>query len=347
MRKVQGTGEVRLSVSNGKPELQVEIDRTKLADLGLSLDTVGASLRTALAGNDSLYYRENGKDYTIKIELDSFDRTDTSQVGNLSFTNSQGRSIRLSQFATIRNDFGPSVLRRLDRQGSISVSCQAIGRPTGDLDKDIRAMAKDIVIPSDIEVRPSGQLAMQSTAFGSLGFALLLSVILIYAILAILFNSMSYPLSVMFSLPFAMIGGFFALAIFGQTLNIFSIMSMILLMGLSAKNAILLVDRALKNKNEQGMDYMDAFKEAVSTRIRPIFMTTIAMVVGMLPIALGLGSAGEMKQAMGTVLIGGLVFGLLVTMILVPVTFLSIDKIKNRFVHSKEITVEDLECTTK
>jgi len=176
---------------------------------------------------------------------------------------------------------------------------------------------------------------MQNDSFGSLGVSLIFSIVLIYAILAILFNSLSYPISVLFSLPFAMIGGLFALAIAHATLNIFSIMSMILLMGLSAKNAILLVDRALKNHEERGMEYIDAFREAVTTRIRPIFMTTLAMVFGMLPIAFGLGSAGEMKQAMGIVLIGGLVFGLLVTMVLVPVTFLSVDRIKSKFVRAK------------
>ena len=201
MRGVKGTGEVSLSVSNGKPELQIDIDRSKLSDLGLSLDSVGTSLRTALAGNDSLFYHENGKDYTIKIELDSFDRTNTAQVGNLSFTNNQGRQIRLNQFATIRNAFGPSELLRNDRQGSITVSSQAIGRPTGDIDKEIRAKAKALDIPSDIEVRPSGMLSMQSDAFGSLGIALIFSIVLIYAILAILFNSLSYPISVLFSLP--------------------------------------------------------------------------------------------------------------------------------------------------
>jgi hydrophobic/amphiphilic exporter-1 (mainly G- bacteria), HAE1 family len=341
IKQVKGTGEVSTSVGEGKPELQVDIDRTKLADLGLSLDMVGASLRTALAGNDDLYYQENGTDYTIKIVLDSFDRTSTTQVGNLSFTNNQGRQIRLNQFASLRNAFGPTVLGRLDRQSSITISAQAIGRASGDIDKEIRAKAASLSIPSGVEIRSAGQLSIQGDAFGSLGFALFLSLILIYAILSILFNSLSYPLSVMFSLPFALIGGFFTLAITHQTLNIFSIMAMILLMGLTAKNAILLVDRALKNRDERHMDNVAALKEAVATRIRPIFMTTIAMVVGMLPIALGLGSAGEMKRAMGLVLIGGLVFGLLITMVVVPVVFLAVDSLKHRFVRAQKTTMEN------
>jgi len=341
MKQVPGTGDVQLSVEDGKPELQVNIDRTRMADLGLSLDTVGTSLRTALTGNTDFYYQENGIDYTIQIVLDSFDRTDTDLVANLSFSNNQGRQIRLGQFASIKNGFGPTVLERLDRQNVITVSSQAIGRTSGDINKDIQAKAATLHIPSDVEVRPSGMLASQSDSFGSLGLALILSFILVYAILAILFNSLSYPISVIFSLPFAMVGGFFALAIGHQTLNIFSIMSMILLIGLAAKNAILLVDRALKNRDERGMtDMVEAFKEAVATRIRPIFMTTAAMVAGMLPIALGLGSAGEMKQSMGVLLIGGLIFGLVVTMIIVPVSFLVVEKFKNRLIPYKATKLE-------
>ena len=164
---------------------------------------------------------------------------------------------------------------------------------------------------------------------------MILSIVLIYAILAILFDSLAYPLAVMFSLPFAMVGGFVALAVARQTLNIFSIMAIILLMGLAAKNAILLVDRALRNRDQRGMDLVAAFKEAVATRIRPIVMTTAAMVFGMLPVALGLGSAGEMKSAMGIVLIGGLVISMAVTMVIVPVSFLAVDKLRSRVVRPK------------
>lgn len=330
MRQVEGTGEVRVSVTAGKPELRIDLDRAKLDDFGLSLDNVGASLRMALTGDDSLTFTEDGADYPIRTVLDREDRMDTDQLASMTFTNDRGRQIRLSQFATVGDAFGPTLLTRLDRKESVTVSCQAIGRPIGDLDKDIRAKAAEITLPKGVEVRAAGDLEMQGDAFGSLGFALILSVVLIYAILAILFNSLLYPLSVMFSLPFAMIGGFFALAFTGQTLNIFSIMSIILLMGLSAKNAILLVDRALRNRAERGMNDVAAFTEAVATRMRPIVMTTLAMIVGMLPVALGLGLAGEMKKAMGTVLIGGLAFGLVVTMIIVPVAFLALEKIKTR-----------------
>jgi HAE1 family hydrophobic/amphiphilic exporter-1 len=341
MRGVAGTGEIQVSEGEGKPELRIDIDRNKMADLGLSLDTVGAALRTALAGNEDMSYQEGGVDYTVRIVLDSFDRTSTAQVASLSFPNAQGRQISLGQFAAIRNGFGPTVLMRRDRVNAVTVSSPAIGRTAGEINADIMKAGAALDLPKEVTVIPTGMLAFQNEAFGSMGFSMILSFIFIYAILAVLFNSFLYPLAVIACLPFAMIGGFFALAITGQSLNIFSILALILLLGLTAKNAILLVDRALKNRASQGMSPTAAFKEAVSTRIRPIFMTTLAMVFGMLPVAFGLGSAGEMKSAMGIVLIGGLVFGMLVTMVIVPVTFLSVEGLKSRFYRRKPAIMEN------
>jgi hydrophobic/amphiphilic exporter-1 (mainly G- bacteria), HAE1 family len=340
MRGVPGTGEINISEGEGKPELRIDIDRNKMADLGLSLDMVGAALRTALAGNEDLSYQEGGVDYTIRIVLDSFDRTSTAQVAKLSFPNDQGRQISLGQFAAIKNGFGPTVLMRYDRVNAVTVSSPAIGRTAGEVHADIMKAGAALNLPKEVSVLPTGMLAFQSEAFGSMGFAMILSFIFIYAILAVLFNSFLYPLAVIACLPFAMIGGFFALAVTRQSLNIFSILALILLLGLTAKNAILLVDRALKNRGARGMSPVAAFKEAVSTRIRPIFMTTLAMVFGMLPVAFGLGSAGEMKSAMGIVLIGGLVFGMLVTMVIVPVTFLAVENLKIRFSRPSRATLE-------
>jgi len=309
LKGVEGTGQVRLSSGSSKPELDIDIDRSRMADLGLSLDVVGSSLRTALSGNSSdILFHENNADYAMIVRLDALDRTGTAQIGDFSFVNDRGDRVKLSQFATIRNAFGPNVLTRYDRESSVTITAQAINRASGDINTEAQGKAVGLGLPG-VSVLPSGNLKFQSDSFGSLGFALLLSIILIYAIMAILFNSFIYPLSILFSLPFAVIGGLLALALMHQTLNLFSIMSIILLVGLSAKNAILLVDRTLKTLGEGTMDLNHALVEAVQTRIRPIFMTTAAMIFGMLPIAFGLGSSGELKQAIGSVLIGGLLFG--------------------------------------
>ena len=340
MRGIPGTGEIDSSEGEGRPELQIVIDRSKMADLGLSLDSVGAALRTAIAGNEDLTYQEGGIDYTIRIVLDNFDRKNTAQVPKLSFANSQGRQISLDQFASIKNGFGPTVLTRYDRESAVQVSSPAIGRTAGEIHGDIMRAGAALHLPKEVKVIPTGMLAFQSDAFGSMGFSMILSFIFIYAILAILFNSFLYPLAVLACLPFAMVGGFFALAIARQTLNIFSMLAIILLLGLTAKNAILLVDRALKNRDERGTNPVESFREAVATRIRPIFMTTLAMVFGMMPVAFGLGSGGEMKSAMGVVLIGGLLLGMLVTMVIVPVAFLSVEGLKLKFNRSKGATSE-------
>jgi hydrophobic/amphiphilic exporter-1 (mainly G- bacteria), HAE1 family len=340
VKGVQGTGEVRLSGGNSKPELQVDIDRLRMADLGLSLDTVGTSLRTALSGNSSdILFRQGADDFAMKILLDSFDRTGTAQLGDMSFVNNRGEHIKLSQFATIRNALGPNVLTRYGRESSITLTAQAIGRASGDINTEIRAKADPATLPG-VTVSATGNLENQADSFSSLGLSLILSVLLIYGIMAILFDSTAYPLAVIFSLPFAVTGGLLALAVMNQTLNLFSIMAILLLLGLAAKNAILLVDRTLKNKRE-GLALNEALLEAVRTRIRPIVMTTTAMIFGMLPVALGLGSSGELKQAMGSVLIGGLFVGLFLTLLLVPVAFASIEKLRSRFVRPRDLGEEE------
>ena len=336
VKTVQGTGEVRLSSGNSKPELQVDINRLRMADLGLSLDTVGASLRTAISGNSSdILFRQGADDFAMKIFLDSSDRTGTAELGDMSFVNNKGEHIKLSQFATIKNALGPDVLTRYGRESSITLTAQAIGRASGDINTEVRAKADSATL-AGVTVSASGSLEGQADAFSSLGLSLILSILLIYGIMAILFDSTAYPLAVLFSLPFAVIGGLAALAVMHQTLNIFSIMAILLLLGLAAKNAILLVDRTLRNMRD-GLALNEALLEGVRTRIRPIVMTTAAMIFGMLPVALGLGSSGELKQAMGSVLIGGLFVGLFLTLLLVPMAFASIEKIRSRFVRPRNL----------
>ena len=340
VKTVKGTGEVRLSGGNSKPELQIDIDRPRMADLGLSLDVVGASLRTAISGNSAeILFRQGADDFAIKILLDSYDRTGTAQLGAMSFVNNKGDRIQLSQFATIRRALGPNILTRYDRESSVTLTAQAIGRASGDINAEVRAKADPATLPG-VTVSASGNLANQADSFSSLGVALILSILLIYCIMAILFDSLAYPLAVIFSLPFAVIGGLLALAVMHQTLNLFSIMAILLLLGLAAKNAILLVDRTLRNIRE-GLALNEALLESVKTRIRPIVMTTTAMIFGMLPVALGLGSSGELKQAMGSVLIGGLFVSLFLTLLLVPVAFASIEKLRSVFVRPRPLGEEE------
>jgi HAE1 family hydrophobic/amphiphilic exporter-1 len=327
IRKVPGTADVRLSSEEGKPETRVEIDRQKLAALGLSLSDVGASLRIALNGDDDSKYREGDDEYDLRIVLDEFDRSKTSDVGSLTVANRKGQLIELNQFATITQSTGPSKLERRDRNFSVMVYSQAVGRPSGSIGADIQqAINKGGLIPATMSVAYLGDLKNQSDGFGSLGLALLAAILFTYLIMVALYDSYVYPFVVLFSIPVAMIGALLALALTMKSLSIFSILGIIMLVGLVGKNAILLVDRANQMRTEKGLSTYDALIEAGQTRLRPILMTTVSMVVGMLPIALSSEAGAEWKSGLAWALVGGLISSLLLTLVLVPVMYTKVDE---------------------
>ena len=334
MKKVKGTGEIRTSVSEGKPERRVVMDREKMANLGLTLSDVGTTLRIALTGNTDAEYKENDTNYTIRIFLDQFDRSKTSDLEKIKFTNNAGKQIELSQFAAIYNTFGPNQLTRYDRISSVTVSSQAIGRTSGAIGQEIKNLLSKDGFPKGITLSESGNLERQGDAFSSLGFAMLIAIIFIYFILTALYESFLYPFVVLFSLPMAIIGALVGLAVSMKSLNLFSMLGVLMLMGIVAKNAILLVDRTNQNI-EKGKNITDALNEAVRTRLRPIMMTTIAMIFGMLPVALGLGASGNSKSSIGVVLIGGLLSSLFLTLILVPVIYSIFENLKLKLIGKK------------
>jgi multidrug efflux pump subunit AcrB len=249
-------------------------------------------------------------------------------VPRLSFINDQGKQVALYQFATIESTTGPDNLTRRDRLTSISLTSQAIGRAAGEISSDVNAQLAIHPLPEGVTIDASGTLGSMGSAFKALGIALVVSLIFIYAIMVILFNSFIYPIAVLFSIPVAIVGALAGLWLAGTTLNLFSILGVLMLLGLVTKNAILLVDRTLRNQ-AAGLSMIDALSDAVRTRLRPIFMTTATMIFGMLPVALGLGSSGEVKSAVGVVLIGGLSSSLVLTVIIVPVVYAVLVRLKN------------------
>ncbi len=333
LREIPGTGQVRSSAGDGKPELDVQIDRDRMAGLGLSLQTVGATLRVALTGNSDLIYRDQGSDVALRIVFDQADRQKTADVANISFLNDQGKVVSLYQFARVVQTLGPDNLTRRDRLTSVSLSSQAVGRSAGEIGADVTAWVAAHPLPPGVSLKATGSLANQADSFQALGAALAVSVLFIYAILVILFNSWLYPIAVLFSIPVAFIGALLGLWFTHTTLNIFSILGVLMLLGLVAKNAILLVDRTLKNQQE-GLGLAEALEDAVRTRLRPIFMTTATMIFGMLPVALGLGSSGEVKASVGVVLIGGLTSSLILTIFVVPVFQALVYRLKTRKTHA-------------
>jgi HAE1 family hydrophobic/amphiphilic exporter-1 len=238
--------------------------------------------------------------------------------------------IELNQIADINYGLGPSALERTNRISSITVKSGVTGRPSGTVGTEIKS-AYEGHIPEGITIREGGLMEQQGDAFGMLGYAFLAAIVLIYLIMVILYNSLLTPVIVLFSIPLSMIGAFLALALTMSPLSIFSIIGLIALIGLVAKNAILLVDFANHARNDKGMNIYDAIIEAGKNRLRPILMTTFAMIFGMLPIALATGNGAELKNGMAWVIIGGLTSSMILTLIVVPAVNLTFDRILERF----------------
>jgi HAE1 family hydrophobic/amphiphilic exporter-1 len=224
---------------------------------------------------------------------------------------------------------GASALERTDRISSITVKANVAGRPTGTVGAEIKEAFKDR-IPEGVAIKEGGMLELQSSAFGSLGFAFLASIVLIYLIMVVLYDSLLHPVVVLFSIPLSLIGAFLALSLTMNDLTIFSIIGLIVLIGLVSKNAILLVNFANQMRRDQNMDTFDALIEAGKVRLRPILMTSLAMIFGMLPIAMASGNDAELKNGMAWAVIGGLTSSMILTLVVVSVVYLAFDKIAVR-----------------
>ncbi len=330
LEKIKGTADVRLSSEAGKPEMQVDIDRAKMAQFGLSVADVGATLRIALAGDDDSKFRDGNNEHSIRIHLDEFDRSQTSDLGSITFMNNRGQQVELKQFASIYQSAGPSKLQRQDRINVLYVNSQAVERPSGTIVQDFRRDLAKTKMPEGTSIVYLGQEKNQSEGFGSMGLAMLAGILFVYLIMVALYDSYVYPFVVLFSIPMAIIGAFIALAVSGKALSIFSMLGFIMLIGLVAKNAILLVDRTNQTKLDSGLSTYEALLEAGQSRLRPILMTTLTMIMGMLPIALSRSAGGEWKTGLAWVLVGGLTSSMFLTLLLVPVVYMKVDDWKTR-----------------
>lgn len=329
LRAISGVTESKLSVESGNPEISVEVDRDKMTALGLNLQMLGATMQTAFNGNTDGKYRQGDYEYDINIKFDDYDRRDIDNVSNLLVTNDKGELIKLSQFATITESSGPSQLERQDKSTSVKVQSQVVGRDANSVIQEWTSKIESIEAPRGVSYEWGGAMADQEEGFGTLGTALLISILLVYFIMVALYDSFVYPFVVMFSIPLSLIGALLALALTDNTLNIFTILGLIMLVGLVAKNAIILVDFTNHLKAE-GKSTREALILANRARLRPILMTTIAMVFGMLPIALATGASAEWKNGLAWVIIGGLVSSLFLTLIVVPVVYQIADNILHR-----------------
>ncbi|MBE0651502.1 MAG: efflux RND transporter permease subunit [Bacteroidales bacterium] len=334
LKTIKGTSKIESSISKGNKEYVIKVNRDKMARLGLTLGQVGATMYMAFEGNTDLKYSQGDKEYDMKISLDNFDRRNKSDLDNMSFINHSGKVIRLDQFADISEGVSPSRLDRFNKLPAVEISGQTVGKTVGTIKDELVAELQKTPPPAGVYIFYGGDMEQQSDSFSSLLMALITSIVLMYLIMVALYDSYIHPLVVMLSLPLAIIGALWALALADKTLSIFSIMGIIMLMGLVAKNAILVVDFANELRNK-GVKAVEAAIEATRLRFRPILMTNLALIVGMLPIALANGAGSEWKSSLGWVLIGGLISSLFLSLIIVPVLFVIFDRFVKRN-HIKE-----------
>lgn len=329
VRKTPGTDYVEFSTKSLKTEIAIQLDRDKIANAGLSIPEVGGAIQLAFRGNDQSKFKQAGEEYPINISLEKSDKRSIENIRELTLRNSRGAIVKLKDVATVSEVVGQAVLERSDRMNSIKVTASSVGRPTGTIVTDIQKEIAKIKIPEGIVLDYQGEAQRQKDSFGSLGVAMLLGILLVYLIMVALYESVVYPFVVLFSIPVALIGALLALALTMESLTIFAIVGLIMLLGLVAKNGILIVDFT-NHLKEKGMSVKEALVEAGKERLRPILMTTIAMITGMLPIALASGSGAEVKNGMAWVIIGGLTSSMFLTLLLVPCMYYIIEVLKNR-----------------
>ncbi|MGV8878241.1 MAG: efflux RND transporter permease subunit [Sphingobacteriaceae bacterium] len=331
-----GADNVRLSVEVGSPEYKIIPDKDKMQRLGLTTALVGMNLRTAFTGNDEATITDNGIEYPVRIWLNEFSRRNFEDVQQLSIINPMGNPVEVSQFAMVQQDNSPSLLERKDRQPAVTLTADALGRPSGTVADDVVSYLKENPLSNGVQMTWGSDIKRQNDSFGALGSVLLISFLLIYLIMVALYDSFVYPFVVLFSIPVAAIGAFFALNLSLSNLSLFALLGLIMLMGLVVKNAILIVDFTNQLKAE-GKHFKEALIMAGKGRMRPILMTTLSMVVGMLPIAMATGTAAEWKNGLAWVIIGGLLSSLILTVFLVPMVYYVVDTTKERINKSKVI----------
>ena len=339
LRTIPGATEIELSVEDGNPEVNVQVDRDKMAALGLSLQTVGMTMQTAFSGNTDGKFRAGEYEYDINIKYNAFDRKSIADVSNLIFINDRGEQIKLIQFAAVSESSGPSELERRDKSASVTVKGQNVGVASGTIVSQWQEKIDKLEKPTGVDYIWGGDMENQSEGFGTLGIALLAAIILVYLVMVSLYDSFVHPFVVLFAIPLSFIGAMLALALTNNTLNIFTILGIIMLIGLVCKNAIMLVDYT-NQRRKAGESIRTALIQANHARLRPILMTTIAMVFGMFPIALASGAGAEWKNGLAWVIIGGLISSLFLTLIVVPVIYEIMEKIIAKFSKGEKVDYE-------
>ena len=331
MSNVEGLRDTRISREDYVPQLRVEFDRDKLAMNSINLTTAATMVRNRINGALSTRYREDGEEYDVVVRNSLENRTSVEDIYAITIYNNQGQGVRLSEVATVIDDFAPPSIERIDRERVVSVTSSIYNRALGDIAADVNKAISALSLPDGIALKMTGSYEEQQEAFGDMGTLLMLVILLVYIVMATQFESFRDPFIIMFSLPFAFTGVFLALWLTGTSLSLIALIGSVMLVGIVVKNGIVLIDYVNLNK-ERGMSIYKSVVNGGRSRLRPVLMTTTATILGMLPMALGIGEGSEIWQPMGIAIIGGLTVSTILTLIVIPVIYTSF--------HSMEINMK-------
>jgi HAE1 family hydrophobic/amphiphilic exporter-1 len=327
LRQVPGLVDLDTTYRGGKPELSIEIDRDRAADLGVPVAAIATTIRSLVAGDKVTELKDGLDIYDVTLQLPARDKMNLTRLANLKVRAQSGELVDLSAVVRVSRGAGPSQIERQSRQRQVTVLANLQGLPLGEATRAVDTAAARVV-PASLTTDYAGMAEMMAESFGYMGVALMLAVVFVYMLLAAQFNSFVHPFTIMLSLPLSVVGAFGGLFVTGMTLNIFSMIGVIMLMGLVTKNGILLVDYT-NTLRRTGKSATEALLEAGPVRLRPILMTSAAMIFGMLPVALALSEGGETRAPMAVTVIGGLITSTLLTLLVVPVVYALLDRVVN------------------
>ena len=321
IKTVPGITDTRISREEGSPEQTIRIDRQKAASLGLSVTRVGESLQTAVGGTQASYYREGGKQFRILVRLSEKDRKDLQDLLDLAVINDRGEPIILRNVVTAVPSEGPVRIERKDQERIITINANFTGRDMGSIIKDIRDRLNTVPVPRDFVILFGGDYEEQQKAFRELLFGFILAIFLVYMVMAGQFESFRDPFVVLFSIPMALTGIVLTMILSGTIFSMQAFIGCIMLAGIVVNNAILLVDYTNQLRRNSTAPLFESITLSASRRLRPILMTTLTTVLGLLPLSFGIGEGGEAQAPLARVVIGGLISSSLITLVLIPVMY--------------------------
>jgi HAE1 family hydrophobic/amphiphilic exporter-1 len=323
MREAGGFVDLTKSLKLGLPEVRVTPNRDKAAAMGVDARTVATTIQTMIGGLDVATFKEAGQRYDIRVRLEEAARDEPSAIERLYVRNSRGEVVELGNLVEVTTGASPSAITRSDRQRSVSIASNLDERSLDEAIDTVTGISEEI-LPEGVTISLSADAEAFMESISQFGLAIGLAVLVIYMVLAAQFESMIHPLTVMLALPLAMVGALGALFAAGMTLNLFSLIGIILLMGLVTKNSILLVDYANQLRDE-GMSTLEAMRTAAPVRMRPVLMTALSMIFGVLPAAIGVGPGEETRAPMAVAVAAGMFSSTLLTLIVVPVFYIVLD----------------------